>query len=80
MIGWSFLIFKGWKHDKMNNFFTLVVYFKNKLKITTKSIIKLLYIEFFYLNDQIQFFSLLLCIRFQNYHCKYKFSVGFLKY
>jgi hypothetical protein len=48
-------------------------YLKNKQKVATKSIIKVLYIEHFYLNDQRQNNFSLLCINFFILHCKSKF-------
>jgi hypothetical protein len=43
----------------------------SRLKFTTKSIIKFLFIECFYMNDQIQYNYLLLCIFFEFHIVKF---------
>jgi hypothetical protein len=59
------------KHNKIYIKFTFPKFNANRLKIATKSIITLLYIEQFYMDDEKQDRSSISCINFQIlYHKK----------
>jgi hypothetical protein len=61
----------GYNQQNMHNFNALFFYLQNRYKLVTKFIVKLLYIEIFYMNDQ----------RINNFknimHYKNKLKVGF---
>jgi hypothetical protein len=68
------------KHNKIYNKFAFPKFNANRLKISTKSIITLLYIEHFYMDDEKQDRSSILCINFQILHGKNRLKVGISQY